>query len=206
MNYNVLTHSAILINDEIYIDPFNLNPTELKAKYIFITHPHYDHMSEKDILKICNGDTLFICPADCTPNLINIGIEKNKITEVEPNCNYEIKGLKFQTIPAYNLKKKFHPKENGWVGYIIEVEKTKLCILGDTDMNEDNKKIKCNILFIPIGGTYTMNTEEAAELTKTIKPQIAIPTHYGSIVGEKKLGETFKKNLKNSDIDVQIFI
>ena len=206
MNYNVLTHSAILINEEIYIDPFNIEPSELKAKFIFITHPHYDHLSEKDIIKVCTSATIFICPPDCSPQLLNIGIEKNKIFEVEPNASYDIKGLKFQTIAAYNVNKKFHPKENDWVGYIIEVEQKKLCILGDTDLNEDNKKVKCDILFIPIGGTYTLNLEEALELTKIINPKIAVPTHYGSIVGDKKLGEKFEKGLKNSDIKVELFI
>ena len=206
MNYKVLTHSAISINNDIYIDPFNLESNLPKAKFVFITHPHFDHLSEKDISKITDGSTKFICPKDCTEKLINMKIDLKNIFEVEPNKAYEVDNLKFQTIASYNVNKKFHLKESGWVGYIIEVENCKLCILGDTDINSDNKTIQCDILFIPIGGTYTMNIDEAIELTKIINPKIAIPTHYGSIVGEKNLGEKFKAQLENTGIKVEIFI
>lgn len=114
-------------------------------------------------------------------------------------------GVKIKTIPAYNINKQFHPKENEWVGYVIEVEGTRYYIAGDTDITPENKQVKCDVALIPVGGTYTMNYQEGAELVNTIMPKIAIPTHYGSVVGEKEDGEKFKQ-LLNQEIKCEILI
>ncbi len=104
-------------------------------------------------------------------------------------------GIKFEAIPAYNTNKQFHPKENGWVGYIIEIQGIKYYIAGDTDITEENRKVKCDVTFVPVGGTYTMDFKEAAMLINEIKPKIAIPTHYGSVVGTKQDATDFIKLL-----------
>ena len=97
-----------------------------------------------------------------------------------------VEEIKFETIPAYNTNKTFHPKENGWVGYIIIINGIRYYIAGDTDITEENKQVKCDVAFVPVGGTYTMDFKEAASLINEIKPKIAIPIHYGSIVGTEQ--------------------
>ena len=106
-----------------------------------------------------------------------------------------VEGIKFETIPAYNTNKQFHPKENEWVGYIIEINGIRYYIAGDTDITEENKKIKCDVAFVPVGGTYTMDFKEAAYLINEIKPKIAIPIHYGSVVGTKQDATDFVRLL-----------
>ena len=204
-NIEVLCHNSIKINKGkvIYFDPFKITQNYNDADIIFITHSHYDHYSEEDINKVIKKDTVIIAPKDLKNQL-----EQNKITNiilVEPNNKYEVDGIKFETIPAYNTNKKFHPKENNWVGYIVEIENNKYYIAGDTDITEENKKVKCDIAFIPVGGTYTMDYKEAAELTNIIKPKIVVPTHYGSIVGTKQDAVNFAK-LINPEIKCEILI
>ena len=204
-NIEVLCHNSIKINKGkvIYFDPFKITQNYNDADIIFITHSHYDHYSEEDINKVIKKDTVIIAPKDLKNQL-----EQNKITNiilVEPNNKYEVEGIKFETIPAYNTNKKFHPKENNWVGYIVEIENNKYYIAGDTDITEENKKVKCDIAFIPVGGTYTMDYKEAAELTNIIKPKIVVPTHYGSIVGTKQDSVNFAK-LINPEIKCEILI
>ena len=114
-----------------------------------------------------------------------------------------VNGLDLETIPAYNNSKSFHPKNAGWVGYILTVNGKRIYIAGDTDMTDDNRKVKCDVAMIPIGGTYTMNAKQAAELINTIKPEIAIPTHYGSVVGSPADADEFSKNVK-APIKVEI--
>lgn len=195
-------HSSIKITKGIiiYIDPFRINEEKHDADLILITHDHYDHYSPEDINKIIKEDTIIIAPK--TVKELN---NKENIIFVEPNKTYNIKGYKIVTIPAYNINKHFHPKENNWVGYIIEIEGIKYYIAGDTDIIPENQQIKCDVALIPIGGTYTMDYKEASELINIIKPKIAIPTHYGSIVGDITDGEKFKKLIDNT-IDVQILI
>ena len=206
-NIEVLCHSSIKINKEIiiYFDPFKIGKNYNDADIIFITHDHYDHYSEEDIDKVIKNNTIIVSPVDLLEKLLNKGLKKENIISVKPYEDYNIKNLKFSTIPAYNTNKQFHPRKNNWVGYLIELEGITYYIAGDTDITEDNKKIKCDVAFVPIGGTFTMNYQEASELINTIKPKIVIPTHYGSIVGTKEDAINFSK-LINPKIECKILI
>jgi len=206
-NIEVLCHSSIKIKREkiIYIDPFKIDKNYNDADIIFITHDHYDHYSEEDINKIRKEDTLIIIPETMNRKVSNNGFSKENVIEVSLNRKYEVKGITFETIPAYNINKQFHPKENAWVGYIIELDGVKIYIAGDTDITEENKQVKCDIAFVPVGGTYTMNFKEAAELVNEIKPKIAVPTHYGSVVGKKEDAINFI-NLLNVEIEGKILM
>ena len=203
----VLNHSSIKINKTkvIYIDPYKVYKAYNDADLIFITHNHYDHYSEEDIDKVKKESTYYIVPKDLQNNLINRGIKQEKIILVRPNEIYTIDEIRFSTIPAYNINKNFHPKENNWVGYIIEIKENSYYIAGDTDLNQDNIKVKCDVAFVPVGGTYTMDYKEAAELTNQIKPKVAIPIHYGSIVGTKQDAINFI-NLLDKQIDGKILM
>ena len=203
----VLCHSSIKIEKgkTIYFDPFKINKNYKDAGIIFITHDHYDHYSEEDIDKVIKEDTIIIVPEGLKAKLLGKGIKKENIITVKPEEKKEIKGIKFETIPAYNINKAFHPKENGWVGYIIEIDGISYYIAGDTDITKENKNVKCDVAFVPVGGTYTMDYKEAASLINEIKPKIAIPIHYGSIVGTKEDGIKFSK-LVNHEIKTEILI
>lgn len=203
----VLCHSSIKINKEkvIYIDPFKIDKNYNDADMIFVTHDHYDHYSEEDIDKIKKEDTIIIAPEELLTKLLRKCFRKDSIITVEPNKKYMIQGMKFETIPAYNTNKQFHPKENGWVGYIIEIKGVRYYIAGDTDITEENRRVKCDVAFVPVGGTYTMDFKEAATLVNEIKPKMAIPIHYGDIVGTKQDAIDFSK-LLHPEIKCEILI
>lgn len=196
-NIEVLYHSSIRIKKEktIYIDPFKIDRNYNDADIIFITHDHYDHYSEEDIDKVINENAVIVIPEELLTKVLKKGINKNAIITVEPNQKYMVQGIKFETVPAYNTNKIFHPKENGWVGYVIEINGIKYYIAGDTDITEENKKVKCDVAFVPVGGTYTMDFKEAAQLVNEIQPKVAVPIHYGSEVGTKQDAEEFIKLL-----------
>ena len=199
-NVEVLYHSSIKIKDNkiIYIDPFKIDKDYNDADIVFITHDHFDHYSEEDIDKVINENTTIIIPKELLTKILRKGINKNAVITVESNKEYMVQGIKFETIPAYNTNKTFHPKENDWVGYIITLDGIRYYIAGDTDITEENRKVKCDVAFVPVGGTYTMNYSEAAELVNIIKPKIAVPIHYGSIVGTKQDATNFIKLLHSS--------
>ena len=199
-NIEVLYHSSIKINKEktIYIDPFKIDKDYNDADIVFITHDHFDHYSEEDIDKVINENTTIIIPEELLTKILRKGINKNAIITVEPNKKYIVQGIKFETIPAYNTNKTFHPKENDWIGYIIMLDGIRYYIAGDTDITEENKKVKCDVAFVPVGGTYTMDFKEAAQLINEIQPKIAVPIHYGSVVGTKQDATDFIKLLHPS--------
>lgn len=201
----VLCHNSIRITEDviIYIDPFKINKEYHDADYIFFTHSHYDHFSPEDIEKVKKESTVFIVTEDIKENAEKLFNKENVFTVI-PNENYHVYGLDFKTTYAYNVNKAFHPKENRWVGYIMEVNHKTYYIAGDTDNIDEIQNIECDVALIPIGGTYTMDYQEAASLANTIKAKLVIPTHYGSIVGEKTDAIKFKKLIKNKEVKILI--
>lgn len=193
----VLYHSCIRMNKEkmIYIDPYHIEKNYNDADMIFITHDHYDHYSEEDIDKIRKNNTIFIVPENLLNKLIKKGINDENIITLDPGDAENIDGIKVEAIHSYNIDKPFHPKENNWLGYVIEIDGVRYYIAGDTDITEENKNIKCDVAFVPVGGKYTMNFSEAAQLINIIKPKIAVPIHYGSVVGTKQDATDFVKLL-----------
>lgn len=206
-NIEVLIHSSIRFNNGlvIYFDPFKINENYNDADIVFITHSHYDHYSEEDLKKVIKDNTIIIIPSDLEEKVLEFGFDKENIIVVKPNEEHNVFGLYFKTIPAYNTNKNFHPRSNNWVGYIIKYNNYTYYIAGDTDITEENKKVKCDVAFVPIGGTYTMNKEEAAKLINKIKPKIVVPIHYGLIVGTKEDAILFTKLIDNN-IDCKILI
>ena len=206
-NIEINCHSSIKIrsNKIIYVDPFKIKEHYEDANFIFITHNHYDHFSPEDIKKVKNKDTMIIITEDLYTNVLKLGFNVGDIVIVKPNEKYKTIGLEFRTVPAYNIGKQFHPEENEWVGYIININNVKYYIAGDTDITKENRKVKCDVALVPIGGTYTMSSTEAAELVNEIKPKITIPTHYAEIVGTKQDAENFKK-LLSKEIECRIII
>lgn len=200
---NVNNHSSIQIND-IFIDPYGITDTNKKAKYIFITHTHYDHLSLEDIKKIISKETIFVAPKDAQKTLEE-NFPNHEKFYVEPNQELKFDNFEVKVIPAYNINKNFHKKEFGWVGYVFKIDSITYTILGDTDEIPEHETLKTNVLFVPIGGTYTMNAEEAALLVNKIKPDLAVPVHYNAIVGSKEDEEIFLENL-DKNIKYQIFL
>lgn len=205
-NIQVLYHSSIKINKYkvIYIDPFKIDIEYHDADIIFITHSHYDHYSEEDIKKLIKEDTKIIVTNDLKDEVSKL-INMENVIVVQPNEKHCVEGINFETIPAYNTIKQFHPKQNNWVGYVIELNGVKYYIAGDTDITEENKKVKCDVAFVPVGGTYTMTAKEAGELVNTIKPKIAVPIHYGSVVGTNQDAKDFV-NILNNGIEGKILM
>jgi L-ascorbate metabolism protein UlaG (beta-lactamase superfamily) len=166
------------------------------ADCILITHDHYDHFSPEDIEKVAGSNTVLIVPERMAETAKQAEGLVKRIVTVKPGAYYEIAGLEMETVPAYNILKPFHPKNAEWVGYILRINGKRIYIAGDTDETKECKAVKCDIALVPIGGTYTMDAKKAADLVNTLRPEIAIPTHYGSIVGKPGDGEVFAQHVK----------
>ncbi len=195
------THSSIKITTagkEIYVDPFRIEKDNHDAFAILITHPHYDHFSPEDINKIRKGDTLFVAPMDMKEDILKLGVKEENIFLVRKNDVVKTPYFSAKCIPSYNLKKEYHPKSAGWLGYLININDKSVYVLGDSDLTPEAQEVKCDIVLVPIGGTYTMNALEGAKLVNEIKPKIAVPTHYGSVVGTYQDAEIFNRHVDSS--------
>lgn len=203
----VFCHNSIKIKKDvtIYIDPYKIEKEYNDADYVFCTHEHYDHFSPEDIKKVVKESTIIITVPNTLAETIKLQPDRSKIILVVPNESYDLKNIKFETTVAYNSKKLFHQKSKEWVGYVITIKGERFYIAGDTDDLPELENIKCDVAFVPIGGMYTMNHNEAANLINEMHPKIAIPTHYGLIIGSKEDAENFKQEVI-PDIKVEILI
>lgn len=173
-----------------YVDPYLISDTPHDASFILLTHDHYDHFDPDSIKNILGQYTLIVCP-EAMAGKVRKEVGRVDILTVVPDQFYEDGPMEVDTVPMYNIDKDFHPEVMGWVGYIFHLGDLRLYISGDTDDTDEAKDVSADIAMVPIGGTYTCDPEEAAELVNEIAPEIVIPTHYGSIVGKKEDADKF---------------
>ena len=204
-NIKVNTQSSIRIESGcgvIYADPLGIDGEPHDADIILITHDHYDHFSVDDIARVAKEGCVMVVPEKMAKAAGDAGLV-SEIETVAPGESYTVKGLSFETVASYNKLKPFHPKKSGWVGYILDIDGCRVYIAGDTDMTKENSEVECDIAMVPIGGRFTMDAKEAADLINTIRPKVAVPIHYGSIVGNPADADKFS-SLVDPGIRVEI--
>ncbi len=183
----------------VYIDPWGTDDDAPPADLILITHAHFDHVQPEEIARLSAAGAKIVAPHDVAAGL------SGDVVPVAPGESHEIAGVRFTTVPAYNTapeRLEMHPKANRWVGYVLELPGGTYYHAGDTDHISELDSVKTDVAFLPIGGTYTMDAAEAAGLARSIGPQVAVPMHFGFVVGSPSDGERFRELA--SPVPVQI--
>ena len=176
----------------VYFDPWKLAAEPHDATLVLIGHPHFDHLDAADVAKAAGPATEVITVADCAAKLKEAGFS-GAVRIVKPGDKLEAQGVSIEVVPAYNTDKEFHLKESGWAGFVVELDGVRVYHAGDTDFIPEMKEIKTDVALLPVSGTYVMTAEQAAEAAKAINPNVAVPMHYGSIVGTAADAERFQK-------------
>ncbi|NIP38806.1 MAG: MBL fold metallo-hydrolase [Candidatus Dadabacteria bacterium] len=192
VNISWLGLSSLRINfrdKQIYIDPYKVSGGS--ADLILITHSHLRHLSVEDIKKLKKGNTIVCVPGDAGE------IYDGGNIVVKPGVSFNLYSIPIQTTPAYNLSgKPYHPKSKKWVGYILDLDGTKIYHAGDTDDIPEMKKLKVDVAFLPISGRSVMTAKKAAEIANKFKPPIAVPIHWDNSPNSLQDASLFKKNYK----------
>lgn len=198
ISVNIQSSIRIEGSKTLYFDPIKIN--EGNADIILITHTHYDHFEKESILNIKNDSTIIIGPSDIKYKCLAMGFDEKNIIIMNPNEQATIDGIEIKTVPAYNISKQFHKKEYNWLGYIVKMDEVSYYIAGDTDVLDENKNIKVDVAFVPIGGLYTMDWKEACNYINEIKPKKVVPIHYGMVVGSREDFIKFKDSVKDVEV------
>jgi L-ascorbate metabolism protein UlaG (beta-lactamase superfamily) len=194
----LLTHASLRLESDagmvVYVDPYQVEGAPHDGDYVLVTHDHYDHYSPEDIAKVAGEDCQVVVPETLAQQALELGLGEPVVCA--PGDALELqKGFRLEAVAAYNMAKHFHPKERAWVGYVVELDGKRVFHMGDTDQNPENEQVACDVLCIPVGGTFTMDVDEAVPCALRIAPKLAIPMHYGSVAGDAACGERFCQQL-----------
>jgi len=184
----------------VYIDPWGTSEQDVPADVIFITHAHFDHFQPEEIERLRRSRTKLVAPHDVAKEL------SGDVTSVAPGESHEVGGVRFTTVPAYNVvehRLRAHPKANRWVGYVLELGGNRYYHSGDTDHAPELEAVRADVAMVTIGGDpYTMGPQEAAGLVKIIGPKLAVPMHFGFVVGERSYADTFRAEVAPIPVEV----
>lgn len=194
--FSHLKHASIKFAGDktIYVDPYQIDGAPADADFVFCTHDHFDHLSFGDIKKVMKDETILVVPQE-NAKKASKKLAVKEVVGVVPGREYEVEGLKFKTVPSYNVDKSFHKKKADFLGFIIRINGSDYYFAGDTDYIPEMESIAADVVFLPVGGKYTMDAQQAAQAANTIKPKAAVPIHFGAIVGSRDDAEAFIDNL-----------
>jgi L-ascorbate metabolism protein UlaG (beta-lactamase superfamily) len=189
----------------IYTDPFKLTKRD-NADIVLLSHEHFDHLSLDDLNKVISPGTTIVASPLCRDGLKKVKVKEIKF--LDPGGKFTAGKVEIEAVPAYNLNKfrepghVFHPKGEKRLGFVFQMDGTRVYFAGDTDFIPEMKTIKCDVALLPVSGTYVMTAEEAAEAAAAINPKIAVPMHYAAIVGSEAEAKKFKSLVKNCQVEI----
>jgi len=207
LEFSRIAHDTFRIQGSkvIYTDPFKVTKAD-EADIVLISHEHFDHLSLEDLQKVTSPGTTIVASASCKGELKKLKVKETKF--LDPGGKFSIGKVEIEAVPAYNVNKfrgpgqVFHPKEDKKLGFVIQMDGTRVYFAGDADFIPEMKSITCDIALLPVSGTYVMTAEEAVEATAAIKPKIVVPMHYAAIVGTEDDAQRFKSLVKNCQVEI----
>lgn len=196
-----LGHSSFRIESDgvvVYFDPWKVASRAPSADLVLVSHGHYDHLSQEDIDRVRTSRTTVIMPQSCaaTHGRSALGMKPGEVRTVGK--------LEVLAVPAYNPAKNFHPRKNGWLGYVVRFPSGSVYHAGDTDLIPEMETVRADIALLPVGGTYTMDAQEAALAAQRVGAKKAIPMHWGDLVGSRADAEQFKRLAAALGVEVRV--
>ncbi len=193
-NLHWLGHASFYVRSAqgtvVYFDPYKLKAGLPQADLILVTHDHFDHCSPEDINRVAKPGTVVVAPAAAAAKIAG------SVRILSAGMSLRVADVSVAAVPAYNTDKKFHPRAAGYIGYVATVDGVAIYHAGDTDHIPEMGSVRVDVALLPVGGTYTMDAAQAAAAADAIRPQVAVPMHYGEVVGSDQDAKEFQRLCK----------
>ncbi len=207
LEFTRIAHDTFKIKGSsvIYTDPFKVTARD-EADIVLISHEHFDHLSLEDLNKVVFPGTTIVASPLCKDGIKDLKVKQ--IRFLDPGGKITVGKVEIETYPAYNINKfrepghPFHPVGEKRLGFLFTMDGTRVYYAGDADFIPEMNDIACDIALLPVSGTYVMTPEEAAEAALAIHPKIAVPMHYGAIVGSDADAIKFKNLVKHCQVEI----
>ena len=187
----------------VYFDPWKLSKNADKSDIICVSHEHYDHLSKPDIATVSAPDTVIFTSEEGRKQLSSSKIGCKEVRAMVPGDTVDLPGVRIEAVASYNVNKGFHPKNTKKLGFVVTMDGLSVYHAGDSDHIPEMDGLKCDVALLPVSGTYVMTADEAAEAALSIRPKVAIPMHYGDIIGTVSDAKRFESELKGK-LEVKI--
>jgi L-ascorbate metabolism protein UlaG (beta-lactamase superfamily) len=205
-----LGHDGFKIESDgetLVIDPFKLK-RHVPADYVLISHEHFDHLNAEDLKKVVKPNQTIVASIAAAKEEVSKASPK-EFKVVKPGDRIRLGSFDIRAVPAYNTNKfaqpgkPFHPKEDGKVGFVVTTKSgVSIYHTGDSDLIPEMDNLRPEIALLPVSGTYVMTVDEAVEAASRIKPKVAIPMHYGAIVGSEEDARKFKDSVHGCEVQI----
>ena len=158
---------------------------------VCVTHRH--HYDPDGIERVIADDGVLVAFEGMNTrqgrrDLPRLGDLSHEVVEVGQEDERVVADVPLWTVPAYNDPDgprtaadgtPFHPEGRG-CGYLLAVGDSRVFWTGDTDVLDGHENLDVDVLLPPIGGSFTMNREEAADLAASMSPGLVVPIHYNT--------------------------
>ena len=191
-----LGHASFKIEGSlvVYIDPWKIGQVVKDGNLILVSHTHQDHWSTTDIEKVRCRDSRLIGAGD----VINAAGEGDVLA---PGGIIEFGDIRITGMPAYNLRKPFHPRKKQWLGFVIDIDGVRIYYAGDTDRIPEMADLEdIDLALLPAGGKFTMNASRAAAAAGDIGAVQSMPYHWGTIIGRESDARQFADLAGDGDV------
>ncbi len=185
------------------------------ADLVLVTHVH--HYDPDGIRRVAGPDATLVVPTGMDVGRTDRPVDRPRDLDcnvVTLDCEDEtvLAGCPLWTVHAYNDPagqrtradgSPIHPKGRG-VGYLIDLDGTRVFLPGDTDVLDGHAELDVDLFCPPIGGTFTMDREEAAALAAALRPRLTLPVHYNTFAAIEADDRAFAADVAANGVPVAL--
>jgi L-ascorbate metabolism protein UlaG (beta-lactamase superfamily) len=194
----------------VYVDPWSevIDGEPGDGNVVLVTHDDFDHHDPDGIEAVAKaGATVAAFEGVDTGDLVH------RVVDLPHDGEVTVEGIAVRTLPAYNDPAGEHVDDDGdpfhaegeGVGLLLTVAGTTVLLPGDTDVLAHHEGVDADVLVAPIGGHYTMDRHEAADLARSVDPALVLPVHYDTFGAIETDAAAFADELVADGFDVELF-